>query len=155
MLVRWRSREPNLERNQGCCEMTAVAESRLWTVALLLIFVSLCTPHGAMSAEAKRVLLLHSFGRDVSPYDATEAAIRAELMRRSNEPLAIFDVSLDAGHASGRDDQQPVAELLRHRFADAPPDVVVTIAPPAAAFYLHNRDYVFPGKPVVVAALDA
>lgn len=134
--------------------MTAVTPSRPWTVALLLMFVSWCTSHGAVSGETKRVLLLHSFGRDVSPYDATGAAIRAELMRASNESLAIYDVSLDAGHVSGRDDQESLVELLRQRFADAPPDVVVTIAPPAASFYLQNRDYVFPGKPVVIAALD-
>ena len=81
--------------------MNAVARSRPWTVALLLMFVGLSTPPGAMSAEAKRVLLLHSFGREFAPYDATVAAIRTELARGSSEPLAVYDASLDAGHASG------------------------------------------------------
>ena len=72
----------------------------------------------------------------------------------SSEPLAVYDASLDAEQVSESDDPQPLLELLRHRFAGSPPDVVVTIGPPAAAFYLKNRDKVFPGTPVVISALD-
>ena len=73
---------------------------------------------------------------------------------RSSEPVAVYDASLDAGEAPGLYDPQPLIELLRHRFASSGPDLVVTIAPPAAAFYLKNRDQVFPGKPVVITAVD-
>jgi signal transduction histidine kinase len=107
-----------------------------------------------MAAEPKRVLLLHSFGREFAPYDAVVATFRTELARGSSKPLAVYDASLDAEQASGSDYQELLLELLRHRFADSPPDVVVTIGPPAAAFYLQSRDQAFPGARLVIAALD-
>jgi signal transduction histidine kinase len=134
--------------------MILCARFRPWIVAVLLAFVALTAPPGVMAAETKRVLLLHSFGREFAPYDAVVSAFRTELARASSKLLAVYDASLDAEQASGSDDQHLLLELLRHRFAGSPPDVVVTIGPPAAAFYLQNRDIVFPGTPLVIAALD-
>jgi hypothetical protein len=68
--------------------------------------------------------------------------------------FAVYDLSLDAEQTTGSDDPQPFLELLRHRFAGSRPDVVVTIGPPAAAFYLQNRDKIFPETPLVIAGLD-
>jgi signal transduction histidine kinase len=119
-----------------------------------MAFVAVCASHGAMAGEPKRVLLLHSFGREFAPYDAIAAAFRTSLAQDWGEPLAIYDASLDAGQASASDDPQPFLELLRHRFAGSSPDVVVTMGPPAAAFYLRNRDKAFPGTPLVIGAVD-
>ncbi len=116
--------------------------------------VILCTPLGATAGKPKQVLLLHSFGRDFAPYDAIVAAFRTELATGWREPLAVYDATLDAEQVSESEDPQPLLELLRHRFAGSPPDVVVTIGPPAAGFYLKNRNKVFPGTPVVISALD-
>jgi signal transduction histidine kinase len=124
------------------------------TALLLLALLALCAPLGVTATEPKRVLLLHSFGRDFAPYDAIVAAFRTELAKGSNEHLAVYDATLDAEQVSEPDDPRPLLELLRHRFGSAPPDVVVTIGPPAAAFYLQNRDKVFPGTPLVMSALD-
>ena len=135
--------------------MIPPAQARPWTAILLLLFIALGASFGATAATAKRVLLLHSFGREVSPYDAVVAAFRTELAKGSSQPIALNDVSLDAGQASGSNDPQPIIELLRQRFAGSPPDLVVTFGPPAADFYLRNRDAVFPrGVPLVLAALD-
>jgi signal transduction histidine kinase len=125
-----------------------------WIIVLMLAFGALGATSDATPTVTKRVLFLHSFGRDFSPYDATVTAIRQQLMEESGESIAIFDATLGADQAGGADDEQPFIEFLRHRFAAWPPDVVITIAPPAADFYLRNRDQVFPGTPVVVAALD-
>jgi len=125
-----------------------------WVAMLLLTLAALHAPSGATATQTKRILFLHSFGRDSAPYDVTVAAIRADLIANSGEPLAIYDASLDAGQASRSDDPQPFMELLRHRYANWQPDVVITIGPPAATFYLQNGNKIFPGTPVVVAALD-
>jgi signal transduction histidine kinase len=134
--------------------MISAARSRRWAVALLPAIAVLCTPLGAIAAEPKRVLLLHSFGREFAPYDVIVATLRSELAKGSSEPVAIYDASMDAGQASGSDVQQPLVELLLHRFAGSPPDVVVTIGPPAAVFYPQNRDKMFPATPLVIAGLD-
>ncbi len=107
-----------------------------------------------MAAEPRRVLLLHSFGREFAPYDGFLAAFRTELAKGSKAPIAVYEATLDAEQASSLDDPQPFLELLRHRFAAAPPHLVVTIGPPAAAFYLQNRDKVFPETPLVISGLD-
>src|SRR3984957_9035738 len=109
---------------------------------------------GAAAPEVKRVLLLHSFERDAPPYDATVAAIREKLLQDSGENIAIFDASLEAGQATGADMDRSFLEFLRPRFSVAAPDVVITIASPAAKFFMKNRDDLFPRTPVVISALD-
>jgi hypothetical protein len=56
-------------------EMLAADRFRRSTAALLLAFVALCVPLGAMATESKRVLLLHSarcaLGRQVPVADRT------------------------------------------------------------------------------------
>jgi signal transduction histidine kinase len=107
-----------------------------------------------MAVKPKQVLLLHSFGREFAPYNVIVAAFRSELAKDSSEPIAVYDATLDAGQASGSDVQEPLLELLRRRFSGSPPDVVVTVGPPAAAFYPQNRDKVFPATPLVITGVD-
>ncbi len=127
---------------------------RLSAVALFLAVVALGTPLGAIAMEAKRVLLLHSFGREFAPYDVVVATFRTELAKGSSEPIAFYDASLDAGNESASEDPQLLIDVLRRRFARSAPDLVVTIGPPAAAFYVKNRDQVFGATPLLVAAVD-
>jgi signal transduction histidine kinase len=134
--------------------MMAVSRSDAWAAAVLLSFVVLCAPFGAMAAEPKRVLLLHSFGREIVPYATIVAAFRTELAHTSSEPIAIYEASLEAAQRTESDDRRPFLELLRHRYSGSMPDVVITIGPPAAAFYEENRDKLFPGRPAVIAVLD-
>jgi signal transduction histidine kinase len=135
--------------------MISPIRARRWTAALLLVFVVPGASLGTTAPAAKSVLLLHSFGRDIAPYDAIAAAFRTELKKGSSGPIAFYDASVDAGQASRSNDPQPLVELLRQRFAGSPPDLVVTFGPPAADFYIRNRDIVFPkGVPAVLAALD-
>jgi signal transduction histidine kinase len=111
----------------------------------------------ALSAEAagpKRVLIIHSFGRDFAPYDTITSVFRTDLARRSTEPITFVEANLDFRRAASDKEGQVFLEYLRARFDDAPPDVVVTIGPPAARFYLSRRGELFAGAPLVVGALD-
>jgi signal transduction histidine kinase len=136
-------------------EIISSDQSKPWTAALVLVFVALGVPPGGTATAAERVLLLHSFGREFAPYDAIVASFRTDLAKGSIEPIATYDVALDAGQPPGFDDPQPLIELLRQRFAGSPPDLVVTFGPPAANFYLKNRDAMFPRETrLVITALD-
>ena len=111
----------------------------------------------ALSAEAagpKRVLILHSFGRDFAPYDTITSVFRTDLAQRSADPITFVEANLDLRRAASDKERQVFIEYLRARFDDAPPDVVVTIGPPAARFYLSHRGELFAGAPLVVGALD-
>ena len=111
----------------------------------------------ALSAEAvgpKRVLILHSFGRDFAPYDAITSVFRTDLARRSADPITFVEANLDIRRTANGKEEQVFLEYLRARFDDAPPDVVVTIGPPAARFYLRHRGELFAATPLVVGSLD-
>ncbi|HYC15382.1 MAG TPA: histidine kinase, partial [Stellaceae bacterium] len=122
--------------------------------ALAWALLALCVALGAEAAGPKRVLLLHSFGRDFAPYDAIASVFRAELARGSSDPIVISEATLDAGRTLTDKEQQAFFEYLRARFDGAAPDLVVTMGPAAARFYLAHRDQLFPATPLIVAALD-
>ncbi len=48
-----------------------------------LMLLALCTALGAEAAGSRRVLIIHSFGRDVAPYDMITSVFRTELAQRS------------------------------------------------------------------------
>ena len=122
--------------------------------AVLLSFITLGAPFGAMAAGPKRVLLLQSFGPEIAPFQEIVDVLRTELVQSPRGPIAVYDASLVEGQTAELSEQPPFLELLRYRFGRSPPDVVVTIGGPAAAFYLQNRDKVFPKTPAVIGALD-
>ena len=111
-------------------------------------------PAGASPAP-KRVLIVHSFGRSIAPYDAVIAALRSELAARSSEPIVFMEAALDATRPLGPDEQATFAAYLHARFSHPPPDLVVGSAGPAAQFVAGHRDELFPGVPVVLTAIDA
>jgi len=116
--------------------------------------LAMCFAVAAEAAAPKHVLLLHSFGRDFAPYDGIASVFRAELARRSAEPIVISEATLDAGRAWTDKEQQAFFEYLGARFEGSAPDIVVTMGPPAARFYLAHRDHLFPATPLVIGALD-
>jgi signal transduction histidine kinase len=135
------------------CESVAIALANRRVLVLLASLV-LFAPCSVMAGETKQILLLHSFGRGIAPWDAIVAAFRTELARASDSPIAIYEVSLEAGQTSTSDDQEPFLQLLRFRFAGKPPAVTVAIGRPAAGFYLRNREKLFPSTPVVLSGLE-
>jgi signal transduction histidine kinase len=122
--------------------------------ALVWIVVALVLATAANAAGPKRVLILHSFGRDFAPYDAITSVFRSELVRRSAEPIVFIEANLDAGRAVANGEERAFLEYLGARFSSTAPDVVVTIGPAAARFYVRHRGELFPGTPLVMAALD-
>ena len=123
---------------------------KVWAWALLAVFFAL----SAEAAAPKRVLLLHSYGRDFAPYDTITSVFRTDLARRASQPVTFIEANLDFWRAGGEKDERALLDLLRVRFDDAPPDVVVTIGPPAARMYARHRAALFPGTPWVMGALD-
>ena len=63
------------------------------TVVLAFLAVSFACSV-ALAAESKRVMLLHSFGRDFKPWSEYAKSIRSELDRQSPWPLDITEHSL-------------------------------------------------------------
>ncbi|MCC6642703.1 MAG: sensor histidine kinase [Deltaproteobacteria bacterium] len=138
--------------------MRRFQRSVLGLLPLLALFAGtwFCARDGiaAQTATPKRVLLIHSFGRDFSPYESATSVFRSELAKRLPEPIVLFEATLDAGQPVSEEEERTFVAYLRVRYAGRAPDLVVTIGPPAARLFLTHRDQLFPSTPLVMAALD-
>jgi signal transduction histidine kinase len=119
----------------------------LGTVVLLLAMT------GAAMSEPKRVLLLHSFGPDFSPWNENARILREELRRQSKEPVEIFEASLATARYAG-DEEGPFVNYLGALFAKHQLDLVITLGAPAVNFFQRYRQQLFPAVPAVHTGLD-
>jgi signal transduction histidine kinase len=140
----------------GVLRMAMAAHIRRICVAaglVVLVAAWLGCPSG-FAAEPKRVMLLHSFGRDFKPWSEYAKAIRAELERQSPWPLDITEHSLVTARSADEDPEIPFVEYLRALSAKRLPDIVVSIGAPAAAFVQRHRQQLFATTPMVLMAVD-
>ena len=109
---------------------------------------------GAAAAESKRVLMLHSFGRDFKPWSEYARTIRAELDRQSPWPLEITEHSLMSARSSDENPEAPFVEYLRALHATRPLDLIVSLGAPAVAFVQRHRHQLFADTPMVFTAVE-
>ena len=117
---------------------------------LLLTDAAPCFTAGA----PRRVLILDSFGRDVSPFVAAVSVLRATLADELGEAVDFHDVSLDMARFGEAETENTFVEFLKARFADRPLDIVVPVGAPAVRFAAQYRDRVFPGIPLVFTFVE-
>lgn len=97
---------------------------RPWPAAALLLCVSLFAamclslgPAGAVErslrGELKRVLVLHSFGREFRPWSEYARAIKAELEQQSPWPLDIQEHALLTARFNNPGPEAPFVEYLQ------------------------------------------
>ena len=108
----------------------------------------------ADAAEPKRVMLLHSFGREFKPWSEYSRTIRTELERQSPGPLDITDHSLVTARSSDEDPEPAFVEYLRALHARRPLDLIVSLGAPAVAFVQRHRANLFANTPMVFTAVD-
>jgi len=121
-------------------------------IAVFLVGWLACTV--ASAAEPKRVMLLHSFGRDLKPWSEYAKEIRAELNRQSQAPLNIYEHSLELARSSDENPEGPFVEYLHSLYAKQPFDLIVSIGAPAAAFVQRHRQRLFPEAPMLLTVVD-
>ena len=106
----------------------------------------------AAQPATRNVLLLKSFDRD--PFTTYADMFRAELSRRSPEPLNVFEVSIQPAPFEATPEEEPVVNYLRAVVAGRRVDLVVSIGGPSAVFAQKYRETLFPTTPLVQAAVD-
>lgn len=128
---------------------------RICVTAGLVIFLAVSLScSGGLAVEPKRVLVLHSFGRDFKPWIEYAKAIRTELDRQSPWPLDVIEFSLVTARAADAKPEEPFVDYLHALFAKRPPDLIVSIGAPAAVFVQQHRPKLFATTPMVIAALE-
>ena len=113
---------------------------------------------GAAPAEAqspvRQVLLLQSFDRGNIVLDQFTGNFRVDLDQRAGAPVNIVQVVVGPTGFVGAPEQS-VVDFIRSTFADRPkPDLIVTVAGPAAVFARKYRQQLFPDTPLLFAAVD-
>jgi len=104
--------------------------------------------------ELKRVLILHSFGREFRPWSEYARSIKAGLEQRSTWPLDIQEHTLLSARFNNPGPEAPFVEYLRSLYEGAPPDIVVSIGAPAARFVQRYRAKLFPDTPMVLTVVE-
>ena len=124
---------------------------RAWlAVAVLLVFTL-----GANAADAKRVLLLHSFGRDFAPFSEMTKSFQAALVKRSPEPLDIYEASIFTARFQEPENEGSLVKYLQDLFSGRRLDLIVAQGGPAAAFVEKYRQQLFFDTPIVIAGVDS
>jgi signal transduction histidine kinase len=131
--------------------MSCVRESTRAALACLLILAA--APVEAQ-APVRQILVLHSFDRGNMILDHFTGGLRVELDRGAGEPVNVVQVVVGAPGLVGAP-EQAIVDYIRSTFADHPnPDLIVTVAGPAAVFARKYREQLFPDTPLLLAAVD-
>jgi signal transduction histidine kinase len=123
-------------------------------LGVILVLASPLVWSVAGATEPKRVMLLHSFGRDVRPWSDYAQSIRSELQQQSPWPLDITNHSVITARSEDDHTEAAFAEYLRALFAKQPLDLIVSIGAPAAAFVQRHRQELFAATPMVFTAVE-
>ena len=103
----------------------------------------LATVEGIASTP-KRVLLLHSYGREFAPFNSFSESFRTELAQQFGEPLDFHDAALESARFAGETAETPFTAYLEALFSDRQPDLMISIGGPATRFAQRHRDRLFP-----------
>jgi signal transduction histidine kinase len=128
--------------------------SGAWALRLIVAGVLSILAMSEAAAQSKRVMLLHSFGREFKPWSEYARTIREELKRQSAWPIDITEQSLITARSSDEDPETPFVEYLGALFAKKPLDLIVSIGAPAAKFVQRHRQQLFATTPMVFTAVD-
>jgi len=104
--------------------------------------------------EPKRLLLLHSFGRDFRPWSEYARSIKAEFEQQSSFALDIQEHTLLSARFNSPGPEAPFVDYLRSLYRASPPDLVMSLGAPAARFVQKYREQLFPDTPLVMTAVE-
>jgi hypothetical protein len=79
--------------------------------------------------------MLHAFGHAYSPWSDMAGSFRAELIKRSPEPIDLYEISLDTARVQDPKDEGPFVEYIRAVLAGRKLDLIAPVGAPAA--FLH------------------
>ena len=115
---------------------------------------ALAIPVGA--SEPDRVLLLHSFGPDFSPWNTITPPFREELRKRAPRPIDVYEVSLQAERfgESPAVEEGPLIDYLNALVPAHDLRLIVAMGAPATRFAMRNRLRLFPTSPLLIAVSD-
>ena len=129
-----------------------------WSIYALCVIACLIVTVGVDAADeteqAKRVLMVHSFGSTAPPFTTHATAFETTLTQDMGKRIDLDQVSLDMARYAQPDMEEPFVEFLLKRLAKWHPDLVVPVGSPAGRFVAKYRDRLFPQTPVIYTGMD-
>ena len=102
----------------------------------------------------RQVLLLQSFDRGNLTLDYWTGNFRVELDRRAEQPVNVVQIVVGPQGFIGAP-EQAIIDYIHSAYAGGPnPDLIITIAGPAAVFARKYRAQLFPETPLLFAGAD-
>jgi signal transduction histidine kinase len=148
------SLEMPIHRDWPNMSFSTYFRNNLCTTGIVIVVACSLVCSTAVANETKRVMLLHSFGREFKPWRDYGREIRTELERKSPWSLDITDFSLVSARHNAENTEVPFVEYLGALFARHPPDLIISIGAPAAAFVQRHRSHLFPLAPMLFTVVE-
>ena len=126
-------------------------------IGLLIAVIAAALLLGAIApaaSEPKRVLLLHSLGREFAPFADVSGRFREELIRQSTDPVDYYEISLETARFGGAEQERPFVDYLQALFAQRRLDLIVPVGAPAARFAVRHRERLFGSAPMLFVSMD-
>jgi len=146
--------QPDNDLSQTIVSLQCVSPvARRVTCALLACSLLLVAASSEAQPPVRQVLLLQSFDRGNLTLDSFTGNFRVELDQRDEGPVNVVQVVVGPTGSVGAP-EQAVVDYIRSTFVDRKPDLIVTVAGPAAVFARKYRQRLFPDTPLLFAAVD-
>lgn len=122
-------------------------------LSLAVIICFFCSSY-AEAVEHKRVLILHSVGREFRPWNEYAKHMRAELDRQSPWPLDVQEHALIPARSADSNPEPPFVDYLRTLYGQDPPDLIIVVGAPAANFIQRHRKDLFATAPMLFTTVE-
>ncbi|MFO1302093.1 MAG: ATP-binding protein [Burkholderiales bacterium] len=131
--------------------------TKLASFALAIVTLLACGTVGnnaTAESPAANVLVLFSNNRLLPANTEYDRGLNERDEGAPHPPVRFFSEFLDAAEFAGNEYEGKTAAYLKEKYAVAPPQVLVGTGPSALAFLLRHRAEMFPGVPIVHAAVE-
>jgi signal transduction histidine kinase len=127
----------------------------VWFVVVCTAIAMLIPTRTSFAADQpKTILILQSYGQNFKPWSEYSKALRQELEQRSPRRLIIQEFSVITARAEEEKAEYQFVDYLRALFVHRSPDLIVAFGAPGAAFAQTHRKELFPGAPLILAAIE-
>ena len=127
---------------------------KVFVYSLLLLFCLHPDILQAQEKEKKTVLVLYSFGQSYPATVQWNKGIREVFNSQQDFEITINTEHLDLSKYYDAGYIKEVLDLLNYKYADKPPDLIITVFEPAFEFILNHRNSLFPDVPIVLGGIE-
>jgi signal transduction histidine kinase len=124
-----------------------------WLVVAMISAVASAVP-AASAPLSRSVLIIDQTNPGLPFYAAIGSAIRSTLSVARGERISVYEEYLDLNRFGGERQDQVRNDYFREKYRDNPIGVIITLGTSALKFTLRSRAAIWPGTPVVFAAVE-